>query len=125
VGDNAVRRPRRALTDARQGEVWFCELDPTRGREQAGRRPVAVISVDQLGSGPSGLAIVVPLTTTAQNNPIRLQIDSPEGGLRERSWALADMVRSVDRSRLVERWGRLRPATVDQIASRVRLLVRT
>lgn len=113
------------MIEARQGEVWFCELDPTRGREQAGRRPVAVISVDQLGTGPSGLAIVVPLTTTAQDNPIRPQIDSPEGGLREPSWALTDMVRSVDRSRLVERWGRLRPATVEQLASRVRLLVRT
>ncbi|MFN8160770.1 MAG: type II toxin-antitoxin system PemK/MazF family toxin [Solirubrobacterales bacterium] len=113
------------MSDASQGEVWFCELDPTRGREQAGRRPVAVISVDQLGTGPSGLAIVVPLTTTPQDNPIRPTIDPPEGGLRERSWALADMVRSVDRSRLAERWGRLRPQTVDQIAARVRLLIRT
>jgi mRNA interferase MazF len=113
------------LTEAGQGEVWFCELDPTRGREQAGRRPVVVISVDQLGTGPSGLAIVVPLTTTPQHNPIRPRIDPPGGGLRERSWALPDMVRSVDRSRLVDRWGRLPPATVDQIAARVRLLIRT
>ena len=113
------------MTEAGQGEVWFCELDPTRGHEQAGRRPVAVISVDQLGTGPSGLAIVVPLTTTPQDNPIRPRIDPPEGGLREPSWALPDMVRSVDRSRLVDRWGRLPPATVDQIAARVRLLIRT
>ncbi len=113
------------MSEVGQGEVWFCELDPTRGREQAGRRPVAVISVDQLGTGPSGLAIVVPLTTTPQDNPIRPQIDPPEGGLRKRSWALPDMVRSVDRSRLVDRWGRLPPATVDQIATRVRLLIRT
>lgn len=113
------------MSEASQGEVWFCELDPTRGREQAGRRPVAVISVDQLGTGPSGLAIVVPLTTTPQHNPIRPQIDPPEGGLRERSWALPDMVRSVDRSRLIERWGRLRPGTVEQLAARVRLLIRT
>lgn len=113
------------MTEARQGEIWFCELDPTRGREQAGRRPVAVISVDQLGTGASDLAIVVPLTTTPQDNPIRPQIDPPEGGLRERSWGLPDMVRSLDRSRLVERWGMLRPATVEQLAARVRLLVRT
>lgn len=113
------------MSQAGQGEIWLCELDPTRGRERAGRRPVAVISVDQLGIGPSGLAIVVPLTTRAQDNPIRPRIDAPEGGLRERSWALPDMVRSVDRSRLVERWGRLRPQTVDRLAATVRLLVRT
>lgn len=96
------------MSETAQGEVWFCELDPTRGREQVGRRPVAVISVDQLGTGPSGLAIVVPLTTTRQENPIRPRVDPPEGGLREPSWALPDMVRFIDRSRLVERWGRPR-----------------
>ena len=113
------------MTEARQGDVWLCDLDPTRGHEQAGRRPVAVISVDQLGTGPSDLAIVVPLTTTPQDNPIRPQIDPPEGGLRKRSWGLPDMVRSLDRNRLGERWGRLKPETVEQLAARVRLLIRT
>ncbi|MFN8149814.1 MAG: type II toxin-antitoxin system PemK/MazF family toxin [Solirubrobacterales bacterium] len=113
------------MSDAAQGEVWFCDLEPTRGREQAGRRPVLVVSVDQLGTGPSGLAIVVPLTTTPQQNPIRPEIPAGEAGLRERSWALPDMVRSVDRSRLTERWGRVRPATLEEVAARVRLLIRT
>lgn len=113
------------MSEAVQGEVWFCALDPTRGREQAGNRPVVIVSVDQLGTGPSGLAIVVPLTTTPQSNPIRPEIEPDEGGLRERSWALPDMVRSVDRSRLIERWGRLRNETLEQVAARVRLLIRT
>ena len=86
---------------------------------------MAVISVDQLSAGPSNLAIVVPLTTTPQDNPIRPQLDPPEGGLRQRSWALPDMVRSLDRSRLLERWGKLSPAAIEQLAPRVRLLVRT
>lgn len=113
------------MSDARQGEVWLCELDPTRGREQAGRRPAVIVSVDQLGTGPSDLAIVVPLTTTPSDNPIRSRIVPPEGGLRRPSWALADMVRSIDRSRLVERWGKLEKPTLHEIASRVRLLVRS
>lgn len=113
------------MSEAAQGEVWFCDLDPTRGREQAGRRPALVASVDQLGVGPSGLAIVVPLTTTPQDNPIRPEIPVAEGGLKERSWALPDMVRSIDRSRLVERWGRVRPSTLEGVAGRVRLLIRT
>lgn len=84
-----------------------------------------MISVDQLGTGPSDLAIVVPITTTPQDNPIRPQIEPPEGGLRERSWGLPDMVRSIDRNRLEERWGSLKPETLEQLAARVRLLVRT
>ncbi|MGI8726885.1 MAG: type II toxin-antitoxin system PemK/MazF family toxin [Solirubrobacterales bacterium] len=113
------------MSEAAQGEVWFCDLEPTRGREQAGRRPALVVSVDQLGTGPSGLAIIVPLTTSSQRNPIRPAIPTGEGGLKEESWALPDMVRSVDRSRLVERWGRVRQETLEQVTSRVRLLIRT
>lgn len=113
------------MSEAHQGEVWFCELEPTRGREQAGRRPAMVVSVDQLGRGPSELAIVVPLTTKASENPIRVRIEPPEGGVRESSWAMPEMVRSIDRSRLLERWGRVGDEVLEAVAGRVRLLVRS
>ena len=113
------------MIEARQGEVWFVDLDPTRGREQAGRRPALVVSVDQLGTGPSELAIVVPLTTTARPNPLYVAIEPPEGGLREASYAMPEMVRAVSRQRLAERWGMARDATLEQVLQRVRLLVRS
>jgi mRNA interferase MazF len=112
------------VNPARQGEVWFVDLDPTRGREQAGRRPAVVVSVDQLGTGPSELAIVVPLTRTERPNPLYVAIEPPEGGVRDTSYAMPEMVRAVSRQRLVERWGTLRPATVEQVLQRVRLLLR-
>jgi mRNA interferase MazF len=113
------------VNEARQGEVWFADLDPIRGREQAGRRPALVISVDQLGTGPSELAIVVPLTTTARPNPLYVAIEPPEGGLREASYAMPEMVRAVSRQRLVERWGMVRDTTLEHVLQRVRLLVRS
>jgi mRNA interferase MazF len=109
---------------ARQGEVWFVDLEPTRGREQAGRRPAVTVSVDQLGSGPSELAIVVPLTRTDHRQRLHVPIDPPNGGVRQRSYAMPEMVRAVSRDRLVERWGMLDDATLVEIARRVRLLVR-
>lgn len=109
---------------AGQGEVWFADLEPTRGREQAGRRPVLVISVDQLGEGPSELAIVVPLTRTQRPSPLYVAIAPPEGGMRDPSHAMPEMVRSVGRGRLVERWGRVRAETLSMVLSRVRLLTR-
>jgi mRNA interferase MazF len=112
------------VPQARQGEVWFVDLEPTRGREQAGRRPALVISVDQLGSGPSELAIVVPLTTATRPSPLHVPIEPPEGGVREPSHAMPEMVRSVSRSRLVERWGRVGPQTLETVIARVRLLTR-
>jgi mRNA interferase MazF len=110
--------------EARQREVWFGDLTPIIGREQAGRRPALVVSVDQLGTGPSDLCIVVPLTRTERPNPLHVEIAPPEGGVRERSWAMPEMVRSISRRRLIERWGAVRPATLEAVVGRVRLLTR-
>lgn len=112
------------MSEARQGEVWFVDLEPTRGREQAGRRPAVVVSVDQLGRGPSELAIVVPLTRTDHGQRLHVEIDPPNGGVRQRSYAMPEMVRSVSRDRLVERRGMLDDATLSEIARRARLLIR-
>jgi mRNA interferase MazF len=112
------------LSAARQGEVWFVDLDPTQGREQAGRRPAVTVSVDQLGGGPRELAIMVPLTTTDHHQRLHVPIDAPNGGVRERSYAMPEMVRSISRDRLVERWGMVDDATLVEIARRVRLLIR-
>lgn len=112
------------MNAARQGEVWFVDLEPTRGREQAGRRPAAAVSVDQLGGGPGELAIMVPLTSTDHLQRLHVPIDPPNGGVRQRCYAMPEMVRSVSRERLVERWGILDDVTLIEIARRVRLLVR-
>jgi mRNA interferase MazF len=114
-----------SVADAGQGQVWLCDLDPVRGHEQAGRRPAVVISVDQLGLGPSGLAIVVPLTRTQRPNPLHVLLDPPEGGLRDRSFAMPEMVRSISRERLVASWGSISPGKLNEIAHRVRLLVQS
>jgi mRNA interferase MazF len=113
-----------SLPEAGQGEVWFCDLDPIREREQAGRSPAVVISVNQLGTGASDLAIVVPLTRTNRPSSLYVPIDPPEGGLRDRSYAMAEMVRSISRQRLVERWGSISATKLSETAHRVHLLTR-
>jgi mRNA interferase MazF len=112
------------MPDARQGEVWFVDLDPTAGREQAGRRPALVISVDQIGTGASDLAIVVPITRTSRPNPLYVPIQPPEGGVRDESFAMPEMVRSISRHRLVERWGTVSRQTLTTVIDRVWLLTR-
>jgi mRNA interferase MazF len=82
------------------------------------------VSVDQLGRGPSEPAIVVPLTSTDHGQRLHVPVDPPNGGVRQRSYAMPEMARSVSRDRLVERCGMLDDATVIEIARRVRLLVR-
>jgi mRNA interferase MazF len=65
-----------------RGEVWLADLGSTRGHEQAGRRPVLVFSVDAFNTGPAGLVIVLPLTSSIRKIPAHIQINPPEGGLK-------------------------------------------
>lgn len=108
---------------AGQGEVWDCQLSPVEGHEQAGRRPCLVISVDQLGTGPSELAIVVPITRT-RRIALDYEIEPPEGGLTDTSYAQPYQVRTVSRERLVARRGKVRDATLGEVIRRVHLLTR-
>jgi mRNA interferase MazF len=106
----------------RRGEIWSVELDPTRGREQAGRRPALVISVDRFNQGPAGLVIVVPLTTVDKRQPLHVRLEPPQGGVREPSFAKSEDLRSVSVERLISRWGAVEPETVRAVAARIRLL---
>lgn len=112
-----------SVPDAGQGEVWDCRLSPVEGHEQAGRRPCLVVSVDQLGKGPSELAIVVPITRTSRT-ALEVRIEPPEGGLDDVCFAQPYQVRTVSRERLVNRRGTVRDATLATVISRVHLLTR-
>lgn len=109
---------------ARQGEIWFASLDPVQGREQAGRRPVLVVSVDQLGTGPSQLAIVAPLTSREHGQRIHVGLEPPGGGVRAPSWIMPEQVRTIARHRLLERWGQVRANTLEQVVHRIHVLTR-
>src|SRR6185436_16050780 len=96
----------------RQGEIWFAELDPVKGSEQAGRRPVVIIS-GNLMNDHLPLTIVIPLTTKIKNykgNPI-LEV-GPQTGLKQRSEMLMFHVRSISRDRLVQRIGSVSSAAL-------------
>lgn len=132
MGEHARRRPARRSLDSALGvnpaplqrEVWFAELDPVLGTEQAGRRPVVVLSREAFNRARRELAVIVPLTSTDTGIRLHLAIDPPEGGLRGRSFAMPDMIRSVSHERLLERWGIIRPETLDELVRRVRVIIR-
>ena len=107
-----------------RGEVWLADLSPMRGHEEAGQRPVLVVSEDLFNRGPAGLVIVLPMTSTIRNVPSHVPISPPEGGVRSRTAILCDAVRSVSVERLVERWGAVDRQTVAAVEDRLRILLR-
>jgi mRNA interferase MazF len=112
------------MTAPARGEVWLADLDPTRGHEQAGRRPVLVISHDIFNRGPAELVIVLPMTSHLRNVPSHIRVSPPEGGLKTASAILCEGIRSVARQRLVTRWGAVRRRTMVAVEDIVRILLR-
>lgn len=111
------------VPDPERGEVWLADLNPTRGREQAGMRPVLVISHDVFNAGPADLVVVLPITSTYRGIPTHVPVQPPEGGLHAESYILTEAVRSISKSRLVRRWGKTGRRTLDQVADRLRILM--
>ena len=107
----------------RRGEVWLVDLNPTRGHEQAGIRPAVVVSADLFNRGPTGLVVILPMTTTRRGTPFHVEVESPEGGVRQRSFVKCEDIRSIAHERLVERWGALSLGTMALIEDRLLILL--
>jgi mRNA interferase MazF len=105
------------------GDIWLSRLDPVEGREQAGIRPVLVISGNRYNALPSNLVIILPITSRDRNIAFHLRVSPPEGGLRTVSYVLADQPRAVSTSRLMERWGTVTRHTLQEARDLVRMFL--
>ena len=106
-----------------RGEIWMTDLDPTRGREQAGTRPALVISADAFNAGPAGLVVVLPLTTKPKGVRSHVPVNPPEGGVRKPSYIKCEDVRSVAVERLTRRLGTVSGRTLQSVEFCLRVLM--
>ena len=98
-------------------DLWLTDFgDPYPG-EPASHRPALVIGPpDMFGTGfPYG--IVVPLTTTYRDLSLDVEIEPAAGtGLSDTSFARCELIRSIDRHRLLQRLGEVTPETSHRVA---------
>ncbi|HET8829775.1 MAG TPA: type II toxin-antitoxin system PemK/MazF family toxin [Pelobium sp.] len=97
----------------KQGEIWYASLDPTKGSEQAGYRPVVVLSGNMMNKYLQ-VVITAPLTTKIKNyqgNPILTPKES--NGLQEVSELLVFHIRSISKDRLQKRVGEVDKKELD------------
>lgn len=101
---------------ARRGEIWYANLDPTQGSEQAGVRPVLVFQGDKINRAMT-TTVVIPLTTNLRRAalPSCLQIAKGEGGLTVESVALCHQMRVVDETRLQSKLGKISELTMAEV----------
>jgi len=97
-----------------RGEIRWADLNPVRGHEQAGLRPVLILSQDVFNER-SGTVIAVALTSQAQRAgfPLTLEIDGI--ALPKRSWIKISQIRTLAVERIGDRIGRISPEQLARV----------
>ena len=96
-----------------RGEVYWADLNPVKGQEQAGRRPVLVVSHDVFNER-SGTVIAIAITSHAQRAGFPLNLEITEPGMPKSSWLKISQVRTLSVIRLGKRIARLSPEFVNE-----------
>jgi len=110
-------------TNINRGDVFDARLDPTEGSEQAGVRPVVVVSRNAINQYSSVL-VVAPLTTATNVKrlyPNNVPIAQGEAGLTSDSVLLGGQIRAIAKSRLLRKRGELSRTTLQQIDKALRI----
>jgi mRNA interferase MazF len=106
-----------------RGEIYFVDLNPVRGREQSGRRPVLVLSIDSINKLP--LVVTVVVGTKGENilrdYPTNVRISTEESNLPMETVFLCFQLRSIDSTRFPEKSaGKISDITLEKIENAVR-----
>lgn len=99
-----------------RGDIWLVDLNPIRGSEQAGIRPVLVFQNDMM-TAVSATIIAIPFTTNLRRAglPSCVQVNAGDGGLASDSVALCHQLRVLDRTRFLRRLGHIGQDTLTAI----------
>ena len=111
-------------SELRRGDVVRARLDPVEGSEQAGERPVLILSPDVI-SEHSPVIIVAAITSKRTDRLFAFEalLDPPDGGLSLRSKVMLTQLRSVNKTRLTGYYGRASDAAMHQVDQALRVAV--
>jgi len=97
-----------------RGEIRWADLNPTKGREQSGQRPVLIISQDVFNQN-SGTVIAIALTRQPQRAGFPLTLELIETKLDKPSWVKISQIRTLSIERIGNRLGMISPTEMDQV----------
>ena len=97
-----------------RGEVRCADLNPTRGNEQAGLRPVLILSQDVFNER-SGTVIAMALTSQPQRAGFPLTLELTSSKLPKKSWVKISQIRTLSTERLTGKMGKATPEELNLI----------
>ncbi|MBU9889652.1 MAG: type II toxin-antitoxin system PemK/MazF family toxin [Candidatus Omnitrophica bacterium] len=106
----------------RRGDLFWVDLNPVKGSEQAGRRPVVVLQND-IGNEFSPTVIVAPLTTKnfSKEYPTNVSLPKDVSGLKEDSTVLLSQIRTIDKKRLEKKIRHLEVTYLSRVDQAIRI----
>ena len=104
-----------------RGNIYLADLNPSRGSEQAGIRPVIIVQHNNIDRF-TRTVVVIPLTTNVRRAQIpgTIVIPAGEGGLNQESVALCYQIVVIDRQRLQRQLGKLSSSYLQQLEEAMR-----
>ncbi len=100
----------------RRGDIYYADLSPVVGSEQGGLRPVLIVQNDT-GNRHSPTVIAAAITSQVGKArlPTHIEVHALQSGLSRDSVILLEQIRTLDKSRLRERMGKLDGSTMDRV----------
>ncbi len=107
-----------------RGDIRWADLNPVRGREQAGIRPVLILSHD-IFNERSGTVIAVAIISQPQRAGFPLTLELETTDLPKRSWVKISQIRTLSVERIGKKIGRVAPEELDQIVEGLNEIIGT
>ena len=104
------------MSVVKRGDIYFADLSPVVGSEQGGMRPVLIVQNDTGNRhSPTVIAAAITSQTGKARLPTHIELSAQGCGLSRDSVILLEQIRTIDKSRLRERMGRLDAATMNKV----------
>jgi mRNA interferase MazF len=102
------------LLKVSRGDIVWADLEPTRGNEQAGLRPVLILSQDVFNER-SGTVIAMALTSQPQRAGFPLTLELTSTKLPKQSWVKISQIRTLSTERLITKIGKATPEEMNLV----------
>lgn len=107
-------------TNVKRGDIFYADLSPVVGSEQGGMRPVLIVQNDTGNKhSPTVIAAAITSQTGKAKLPTHIELNAQSVGLSRDSVILLEQIRTIDKSRLRERMGKLDDKTMNKVDSAI------
>ena len=104
------------MSIVKRGDIYYADLSPVVGSEQGGMRPVLIVQNDTGNKhSPTVIAAAITSQTGKAKLPTHIELQAQSVGLSRDSVILLEQIRTIDKSRLKERMGKLDEQTMNKV----------